>query len=223
MKFTLKNLGVTLIMMSLSSCISTTYDFRYKMIVEIQTPEGISRGYTIIEEKTSKSSSIFGIENSVVFTKFRGSAVVINVPGNKYLFALLRKSENEPDVTHYAHAVFKNSPFFRSLNWIEKIEYIKNNLRNKNLSEDDFPMIVYFEDPRNIETVKKIDPDKNDNNSIHYKIKSVKLDITDEDPKFGIEKILPWISVNPRGYLSQKRSGKDYLLKKLDTGDFERK
>lgn len=73
-----------------------TYDptpaYRYRLTVEVETPEGLRTGSSVIEVETSESS----FPHSSVNHRVRGEAVAVDLPGGKTLFALLR-SENDND------------------------------------------------------------------------------------------------------------------------------
>ena len=66
--------------------------YRYRLTVEVETPEGLRIGSSVIEVETSESS----FPHSTVNHRVRGEAVAVNLPSGKTLFALLR-SENDND------------------------------------------------------------------------------------------------------------------------------
>lgn len=66
--------------------------YRYRLTVEVETPEGLRSGSSVIEVETSESS----FPHSTVNHRLRGEAVAVDLPGGRTLFALLR-SENDID------------------------------------------------------------------------------------------------------------------------------
>ncbi|WP_155986227.1 hypothetical protein [Novosphingobium resinovorum] len=66
-----------------------TNALRYKMTVEVDTPHGIKSGYAIRELTRRRPSDSLGIGQDRGSTKLRGDAVVVRLPENREVFALL--------------------------------------------------------------------------------------------------------------------------------------
>lgn len=71
-------------------------DYRYRLTVEVETPEGLKTGLSVIEVRQTLVRAGSVPANQAVERRVRGEAAAVNLPGGKTLFALLR-SDNDPD------------------------------------------------------------------------------------------------------------------------------
>lgn len=87
---------IALVPLGLGACGLTdqTPDYRYRLTVEIDTPEGLRTGSSVIEVQTAVSKGI--PSPGTIQWRARGEAAAVDLPGGKTLFALLR-SENDND------------------------------------------------------------------------------------------------------------------------------
>lgn len=74
--------------------VDDTPTYRYRLTVEVETPEGLRTGSSVIEVETSRSGGI--PTPGAMYHRVRGEAVAVDLPGGRTLFALLR-SENDID------------------------------------------------------------------------------------------------------------------------------
>lgn len=68
--------------------------FRYRMTVEVETPEGLRTGSAVRE--VSFYPPLLRAQ-SAVGTSYRGEAVAVDLPGGRVLYALLSSSSGQPD------------------------------------------------------------------------------------------------------------------------------
>ena len=78
------------------SLIDRTPDYRYRLTVEVDTPQGLRTGSSVIEVQTSVAGEYSIPSPGAVSHRVRGEAVAVDLPGGQTLFALLR-SDNDID------------------------------------------------------------------------------------------------------------------------------
>ncbi len=71
----------------LAACSRQLATYRYRMTVEIDTPQGVRTGSSVIEVATSQGS---GVPNRNLGYRVRGEAVAVDLPARQTVFALLR-------------------------------------------------------------------------------------------------------------------------------------
>lgn len=65
--------------------------YRYKMTVEVETPEGLRQGHAV------RQVSFYSRPQGVYGAKVQGEAVAVDLPGGQVLFALLSAADGYPD------------------------------------------------------------------------------------------------------------------------------
>ena len=87
-----------------------TPTYRYRLTVEVETPEGLRTGSSVIEVQTDVASKLSISTPGQVRTRVRGESVAVDLPGGKTLFALLRSEEN---VDWPRYVMYKLTPLAR--------------------------------------------------------------------------------------------------------------
>ncbi|HEY8604753.1 MAG TPA: hypothetical protein VIL62_10545, partial [Tsuneonella suprasediminis] len=84
--------------LSLPACslADDTPTYRYRLKVEVETPEGLKTGSSVIEVEQSMGRSAGTGFGEIIMRRVHGEAVAVDLPGGRTLFALLR-SEDETD------------------------------------------------------------------------------------------------------------------------------
>ena len=189
-----------------------SYSWRYKMTVEVETPEGLKSGSAVREVDIKflyhfnpGSNSQYVVRASVI-----GEAVVVDLGARGAAFAVL-PSGAYLDVTQTIEGppplTLEGEEYYSSLAIGTKA----------NMTPDHYPWLYTFtdlNDPMSVKLVKggrfNVKQQKNimeDNfESIFGQgvtLKSVSVEITDEPITWGIEKWLPWLPErkNIKGYL----------------------
>ncbi|MEL7319855.1 MAG: hypothetical protein AAFN04_14585, partial [Pseudomonadota bacterium] len=96
-------LGVFLAALLLGSCglaDDKAPDYRYRLTVEVDTPEGLKMGSSVIEVKQTLMRPGSSPRSRGVSRKVRGEAVAVDLPGGKTLYALLRSDNNVDWASH---------------------------------------------------------------------------------------------------------------------------
>jgi hypothetical protein len=179
-------------------------DYRYRLTVEVETPEGLKTGSSVIqvEQSLGGAASAGGLAGGQVYYKVRGEAVAVDLPGGRTLFALLRSSN---DAEWSARVMQMLVPKIQGEPWAESFDnvlLIKRAVEvprmwpaNATLPERSaFPMLVTFGDEADPVSVTLVDPDDlaatfGDG----VKLKRIAVQLTDEPVTTGIEKRLGWL------------------------------
>lgn len=202
--------------------------WRYKMTVEVETPEGIKTGSAVREVTVVKPTpEIQGLYDTKVTVD--GEAVVVDLGKRGILFALLSGYDMGPDNAY--QVVFNSLSGPPGLSE-EGIEYYKN-LKNikATLKPENYPFLVTFLDKKNPKTIKMIHEMKWDGTyPMHYKIfadhseeifgkgvhvKDIKIEMTNEPVTKIIDKYMPsysqdsdfWSWLNSLAYDDPRRVG----------------
>jgi hypothetical protein len=180
-----------------SACASddTAPDYRYRLTVEVETPEGLKTGSSVIEVKQ-------------------------RLPGGKTLFALLR-SDNNVDWASYVMQTL--APHLDSETFAQQLDNMLllkgeivlprtfppvGHLKERSA----YPMLVTFGDLDDPTSVEEVDPD--DLAATFGKgisLKRITVQMTDDPLTAGIERRLGWLEAHGRHHASLKPSGSRYL------------
>ena len=69
--------------------LSSSYNYRYRITIEVETPQGLRTGSAVQETLVGKSNIDLGDLSGKRGMRTRGEAVAVDLPGGKVLFALL--------------------------------------------------------------------------------------------------------------------------------------
>ena len=190
---------------------------RYKLTAEVETPQGVKSGYSVIEVQWGMTGSMFGTQGGSSFN-VTGEAVAVDVAPGETLFALLR-SNTDPDWAAYAtenisfakaddidRDVFapedatvadevKSGVKDRAAQMAETERYL-DQLRSDNSVHPvkKLPYFVRFGDLRDPKSVERVDPDHLDKSfGEGFRLKALTIQITDDPVTVGIEKRLGWL------------------------------
>jgi hypothetical protein len=164
--------------------------YHARLTAEIETPEGVRSGSSVIEVKWDKANRGFHVT---------GEAVAVDLPDGQTLFVLLRSAAS-PDWTAYLHESVKlDSPTATSEEFYRKIAADRRvwpvNRRRKTAIEDsdNYPYLVRFRDQVDPKSVEQVDPDNLAKSfGPGYHLKSLTVQMTDAPVTIGIEKQLEW-------------------------------
>ena len=175
--------------------------FKYKMIVEVETPQGLCSGSSVRElhfRSGGKGSSwVPSLGQNRPRVKLRGEAVAIDLPNGRTLFALLTGADGDVD---YAARIADRSGLWSVKNprpTNEPIELWPNapdTERQKNTSP--VPMLVTLGDVSDPTSVERVDPDNLEasfGKDARFDSKAITVQVTDDEVTTGIEKRLGWL------------------------------
>ena len=168
--------------------------YRFKMTVDVETPQGLRTGSSVYEVTAFKTSELIAGGTSSDST-VKGEAAAVDLPGGRTLFALLKTiNPMRDDLALMSMAAL--DPAF-SNNRVESTKRIAfgDGIRSPNeVVVSDYPLLVNFRDLSAPHTVERIDaanlaatfgPD--------YRLRRIMVQVTDEPVTTGIVKRLTWL------------------------------
>jgi hypothetical protein len=194
---------LTLGALALASCAAAedkAPDYRYRLTVEVETPEGVKTGSSVIAvEQSIGRTAMDGFVGGSVFLRIRGEAVAVDLPGGRTLFALLRSGG---DVEWAARVIPFLSPDAEDDNSLDDFLLLegKKELPRRWTAQGPFnnvsayPMMVTFGDLADPTSVELVDPDDLAATfGEGVKLKRISAELTDDLVTTGIEKRLGWM------------------------------
>lgn len=193
-------------------------DYRYRLTVELETPEGLQTGSSVIAVSTAVAGRNSIATPGAVSHRVKGEAVAVDLGARGTLFALLR-SEGNSDwasnvVFRFAPAVrrtldadgkFDSAAYFEAqfaamLKRREPIELPRTFPDIGQLKDQPArPMLVRFADITDPRTVEKVDSDDLAASfGQGVKLKRITVQLTDDPVTTGIEKRLGWLEGHRR-------------------------
>lgn len=177
-------------------------DYRYRLTVEVQTPEGLRSGSSVIEVRQTLVRAGSSPAHLAVERRVTGDAVAVDLPGGRTLFALLR-SKNGMD---WASLVFpKLAPQRRGEPFADQLDNVLDVTGKQVLprmwpprlfvpESEAYPLLVTFTDHTDPTTVTEINPDDLAADfGGGVKLKRITVELTDERATRGIEERLKWL------------------------------
>ncbi|HEY0312885.1 MAG TPA: hypothetical protein VGC56_10370 [Allosphingosinicella sp.] len=195
----------------LSGCglAGNSISYRYRMTVEVDTPEGLKRGSSVIQVDESKGT---GLGGSHIEARVTGDAVVVDLPGGQTLFALLDRAvkiancgappeppgPNDPDQWRKIVEKIKARPGTCDLPRMALSPFGVNEMENQ------WPTLVRFGDVHDPRTLERVDPDNAEAAlGSGVRITRITVQMTNDPVTTGIEKRLGWLN-----HLEQYRTDK---------------
>jgi hypothetical protein len=219
-------------------------DFRYRLTVEVETPEGLRTGSSVIEVSTMVAGR-YSIPNpGKVIHRVKGEAVTVDLGSRGTLFALLRSDDNvdwaknvmyrlapevprtrDADGRFDAHR-YLHAGYAAMLKRREPIELPRTFPDQAHLRDQPaLPMLVRLRDIADPRTVEKVDPDDLAATfGKGVKLRRITMQVTDEPVTTGITNRLAWLGEYPEPRLDSAYEGSTNpnLSQQLAHGDFSR-
>ena len=205
--------------------------YRYRLTIEVETPEGLRTGSSVIEVRQSMGRSTMGGFNEQIFYKTRGEAVAVDLPDGQTLYALLRSPGG--DIEWAVRVIPILAPDAGDDIHLDDVLLLegKHELprtwspRGRSDERPAYPMMVTFGDEADPTSVTRVDPDDLAASfGEGLRLKRITAELTDDPVTTGIEERLGWLSDYPEPSLKTGHSLKDYSLPAtLRHGDFRRK
>lgn len=220
--------GAAAVLLGGCGILGSTYSYRYKMVVEVETPDGLKTGSAVHETIVSKSNVDLGDLNAKRGMRTRGEAVAVDLPGGQTLFALL------PD-SSLTQAVL--DPEWKN-DWVDSAKRISSGdtpegpiamtggkQTDRFAKPVGYPMLVRFRDIADPKTVEEVDPaNLAASFGAGVRLRRITLQVTDEDVTEGIEKRLVWLQQIPERNLNLEHGQTDFSVSAtLHHGDFIRR
>ena len=211
-----------------------TPDYRYRLTVEVETPEGLKTGSSVIEVNTSVAGRNSIPVPGTVSHRVRGEAVTVDLGARGVLFALLRSDDNFDWAKNVVYRVASKVPrvrdaegrldsdgdfeaqFAAMLEHREPIELPRTFPNRGHLKDQPArPMLVRLADIADPSTVQRVDPDDLAAGfGPGVKLRRITVQLTDDLVTTGIEQRLTWL---PDVY---QILDKDFQPEGIPVGDF---
>lgn len=193
-----------------------TNSFRYKVTVNVETPEGLKSGSAVREFTATQQPEL---PHSGPIQILRGEAVVVDLGKRGVLFSPIGSDDE--------FLVFKTFPVELAMR-PSGMRYYERLEAKAEMALINYPALVAFKDIQNPKTVTlaykpviaEIREDSGLKNKVvgvedhmselfgeGVKLKNITIEMTDEEVTWGVEKYLPWYARNPKGYLDGQFSG----------------
>ena len=179
-----------------------TPTYRYRLTVEVDTPQGVKSGSSVIEVRQSMGRSAGTGFGEIIMRRVRGEAVAVDLPDGRTLFALLR-SEDDVD---WAGTVMQNlAPKIAGERFSERFDNVLQVKGKRELPRhwppfaggvtmSGYPMLVTFGDLADPTSVALVDPDDLAASfGEGTTLKRITAQMTDDPVTTGIEKRLAWL------------------------------
>jgi len=184
------SLGTSL---GLGGCGGESFSYRYRLSIEVDTPEGVKRGSGVLKVWAAISYSITGKH---LGGDTNGEAVAVDLGPRGLLFALLKREgrsgrldELSGDVMLRAGlTTYENETYVHFTREVAAIRGVIEVL------PEELPMLVRFRDIADPATVEKVDPEHLDVSfGAGVRLKRATIEITSDPVTTGIEKRLGWL------------------------------
>jgi len=173
---------------ALSSCgwLFKSASYRFRMTVEVETPEGVRTGSSVYEAMASKSPALTSQEHEGS-GGLRGEAVVVDLPGGPLFVTLKMPVAGE---TLDGAATLALAPDTKRGDvdaYVAAVDRLSRTVGARaELPRKDWPLMVRFRNIHEPKSVAEVDPQTEG-------IRRISIETTRDEVKTGIEKILPWI------------------------------
>lgn len=220
-----------------------TPDYRYRLTVEVDTPEGLRTGSSVIEVRTALADKPILPDANVLDIQFKGEAVTVDLGERGLLFALLRSESFQgwaggvmalvtpspapaPGVNSYAawhERMVANTGVHELPRYAPWAHSPPGPQPKPGDPPSDYPMLVRFRDINDPKTVERVDPDDLAASfGQGVKLRRITVELTDDAVTTGVEKMLPWLGTSVTGYLDGRFTGGGPELSNiLDTTAFK--
>ncbi|NML93601.1 hypothetical protein [Novosphingobium olei] len=230
-------LAAALLAVACGGVFGKTYPaYRYRVTVEVETPQGLRRGSSVIEVQTTAGGpySISGGGGGGIATRVTGEAAAIDLPNGETLFALLR-THGSPELPENLYALQIPYPTKAEVEartgkgkwssstafdiWMERVRTSRGIFTVPRWRTDalagasGWPMLVRFGDTGDPGSVEEINP--NDLRSTFgrgYAIKRVLVGKTNDPIAFKLEARLPWLPHTKGSLVEQPRRADGSLV-----------
>ncbi len=188
--------------------IETNASYRFRITVEVDTPQGLKRGSGVMEVFAHKYAPTF-IEEGSGFTSGlkRGEAIAVDLPGGP-MFALLTASDGMGNlggaVTGALAPESRHGDWQASMAAVRKLGEWSAHYK-ADLPRTAWPMMVRFRDLGDPKSVELVDPDA-------AGVKRISLETTRDAVTTGIDKRIPWLKEAENFHYSGTAYGDLYRL-----------
>jgi hypothetical protein len=185
-------------------------DYRYRLTVEVETPEGLRSGSSVIEVHTTLAGKPKLPDTNALSISVIGEAVDVDLGKRGVLFALLRSEDDIGWAGGAMNLVTLTLPTTPYAEWHEPIvanqglhvlpRYAPHAHSpvglpaHLNDPPKDYPMLVRFGDPADPRTIERVNPDDlSATFGEGVKLRRITVQLTDDPVSAGIEQRFRWL------------------------------
>jgi hypothetical protein len=180
-------------------------ELRYRLMVEVDTPEGLKSGSSVIAVRAVKNPDWLTPEGRGYRYSFKGEAVAVDLPGGRTLFALVSGGQGG-DASEYPWFAFGDR-LASTQDPLEQMQMMRGwqgqtaamtgtqeaGKAGQPKPAPRLPMLVTFKDIADPKSVERVEPDALDKAfGPGVKLKAVSVTVTDEPVTVGIEERFSW-------------------------------
>lgn len=213
----MKYLGFVIVLIGallVSSCAEWfPHSYRFKMIVEVETPQGLVMGSSVYEVGATKHTQILADANSRS-RWVKGEALSVELPNGQILFATLKTGAHLGDLATLSMATLYPKYSTETFDYVDvakkiddrdddvleravvPLKRIKESYhRGEKIREyvSNYPFMVIFEDIDDPATIMEADPSNLPNGA---RVKRIIIELTDDYVTTGIDKKLKWLDTH---------------------------
>ncbi|SRR6266404_6333172 len=169
-------------------CTQPAYTHRFRLTIEVETPDGIKTSSSVIETSAWESGNWGPIEARGIRRDFKGRAVFVDLGQGRNLVALLGFGPRGDQDKLFKLSSAALAPG-KKFDWKEEFKLKGRGV----LQPDDIPTLVTFKDLNDPLSAVLVDPtDMAKNFGAGFAFRGALLETTSESVSGNIEKILPW-------------------------------
>ena len=181
--------------MAAGGCSSSPRILRYRFVVEMETPEGLKSGMTVVEAKTVFFDSLLGDRSGATY--IYGDAPLIDLGERGVVVPTLAKdpirikSHTPLGAFEELHKDLRdpNGDTPRSLDRLAQVQGVTE------IPLEMLPMLVWFPDRNNPESVRRLEPlNVEAQLGASYRLKRATVEVTKDVPQETIAKALQWLA-----------------------------
>ena len=172
----------------------TDESYRFRMTVEVETPDGLRTGSSVYEVTAGNRDGI--LPDAADRSKsLRGEAVAVDLPGGRTLFALLRTPNwRRDDLAEMSMAAL--DPTYDG-DWVESADRISSGegiMSPAEVEPEDYPILVTFSDLNDPTSMQLVDTaDLAESFGEGFRLESIAVEVTSDRVTKGIARRIPWL------------------------------
>lgn len=179
-----------------AACGTKHESFRYRLTVEVETPQGLRTGSSVIEVDVSQTGENAWATPEARGLRFKicGEAVAVDLPNGQVLFALLSGEDSPQRAAGLPYAALDPPDFEGEFDYIKKTRTLERTDGLGVVPSNVYPMLVTFGDLADPASVERVDPaDLAASVGEGVRLKRITVQMTDDPVTTGIEKRLEWL------------------------------
>lgn len=182
--------------LAVAACGTKQDSFRYRLTVEVETPEGLRTGSSVIEVDVSQTGEKAWATSEARGLRFkvRGEAVAVDLPTGQVLFALLSREDSPDRAAGLPYAALDPPDFEGEFDYIKKTRALEHIDRVGVVPREAYPMMATFSNLTDPSSVERVNPDDLAASfGEGVALKRITVQMTDDPVTTSITRRLPWL------------------------------